>query len=105
MFSNFTAGAGELITISFPTVKPAATLLKNLWEFRRTRYRSNFRFRPVAIGGVHRRAIHGIAARRISAVGPVHYSVVQIEIEIDWFGQVVVENFNVFAVCRSLTLD
>src|ERR1700722_8069542 len=40
---------------------------------------------------IHGRAVDGIAARRVSAVGPVHQSVGDIEIEIDRLRQVVIE--------------
>ncbi len=53
---------------------------------------------------IHGRAIHGVAARRIAAVRPVHHSVGKIEFQVDGFGQILVEQFNVSAVRRSLPL-
>jgi len=37
-------------------------------------------------------------ARRITAVGPVDQPVAEVEVKIDWLGQVVVKNFDVLAV-------
>ena len=49
----------------------------------------NVRRRMFAEIGVHRRAIDGVAARRISAVGPVDEPILQIELEIDWLRQTI----------------
>src|SRR5438094_9552829 len=53
--------------------------------------------------GVNRRAVHGVAARRISAIGPINEPILQIELEIDWFGQTVEQKFDISAVRSGLT--
>src|SRR5258705_2945385 len=45
--------------------------------------------------GVERRAVHRVAARRVPAVGPIQHASVGIDIEIDWLGQLAVEQFDV----------
>src|SRR5262249_8778584 len=52
---------------------------------------------------VHGGAVHGVAARRISAIRPVHETVHGIELEIDRLRQTVVQHLNVCARCRTLT--
>src|SRR5882724_10025995 len=54
--------------------------------------------------GVYRRAIDRVAARRISAIGPINEPILQIELEIDWFRQTVEQKFDVGAVRRRLTI-
>src|SRR5215831_9532774 len=58
-----------------------------------------------AISGlrIHGRAIHRVATRRIPAVRPIKGPMGKIEIQIDRLGQVFIENFNVAAICWSLT--
>src|SRR5258708_19102569 len=53
---------------------------------------------------MHGRSIRSVSERRSTAVGPVDQPVAEVEVKIDWLGQVVVKNFDVLAVCRSLTL-
>ena len=52
--------------------------------------------------GIHGRSIDSIAARWISAVGPVHDPVFQIEVEIDRFRQALEKNLDIFTRCRAL---
>src|SRR5207249_9846494 len=54
--------------------------------------------------GVYRCAIDRVSARRISAIGPINEPILQIELEIDWFGQAVEQKFDVGAVRRRLTI-
>ncbi len=49
---------------------------------------------------VHRRATNRVPARRISAVGPVYESILQVELEIDRFGQAVEQQFDIRAISR-----
>ena len=52
--------------------------------------------------GIHGCAIHGVAARRISAIGPVHDAIGKIEFQVDRLRQVVEPDFDVAAVGRGL---
>src|SRR5690242_1129293 len=52
--------------------------------------------------GVKRRAVHGVAFRRISTVGPINESLLQIELEINWLRQTIEQKFDVGAVRRGL---
>ena len=52
--------------------------------------------------GIHRRAVHRVSARRISAVGPIQEPILQIELEIDRFRQTIEQEFDVGAVRRRL---
>src|SRR5438552_13592069 len=56
------------------------------------------------LGGlvVDRGAVHGVAARRVAAVGPVQIPVLEVEFEINWLRQSVVEDFDVRPGRRSL---
>ena len=51
---------------------------------------------------VDRRAIDGVAARRIAAVGPIEDAVRQIELEVDGFRQLIEQHLDVGAVGRAL---
>src|SRR5215475_6344464 len=51
---------------------------------------------------VDRRAIDGVAARRIATIGPIEDSVLQIELEVDRFRQMIEQHFDVGAVRRTL---
>src|SRR5215469_13963628 len=53
---------------------------------------------------VDRRAIDGVAARRIAAVGPIEHAIRQIELEIDGLRQVIEEHLDVGALRRTLAL-
>ena len=54
--------------------------------------------------GIDRCAINGIAARRISSIGPVHHTTLEIEFQIDRLRQTVVPHLDIGAVGRGLTL-
>src|SRR6266487_1269854 len=62
--------------------------------------------RPRMFGeiGINRRAVHRVPARWISAIGPIKEPILQIELEIDWFGQTIEQLFDVSAVRSGLTL-
>src|SRR5437899_13003072 len=62
--------------------------------------------RPRMFGeiGINRRAVHRVTARWISAIGPIKEPILQIELEIDWFGQTVEQKFDISAVRGGLTL-
>src|SRR6266404_3959583 len=64
----------------------------------------NVRCRMFGEIGVNRRAVHGVAARRISAIGPINEPILQIELELDWFRQTVEPKFDISAVRSDLTL-
>src|SRR6266436_5110516 len=64
----------------------------------------NVRCRMFGEIGVNRRAVHGVAARRSSAIGPINEPILQIELEIDWFGQTIEQKFDVGAVRSDLIL-
>src|SRR3954463_6788187 len=64
----------------------------------------NVRCRMFGEIGVNRRAVHRVSARRISAIGPINEPILQIELEIDWFGQAIEQKFDVGAVRRRLTI-
>src|SRR6266478_4231859 len=53
----------------------------------------NVRCRMFGEVGVYRCAIDSVAARRISAIRPINEPILQIELEIDWFGQTVEQEF------------
>src|SRR5580658_2472234 len=53
---------------------------------------------------VHGRTVNCVAARGIATIGPVHGSVVQIEVKIDRFGKSLKKEFNVPTCGRSLAL-
>jgi hypothetical protein len=53
---------------------------------------------------VDRRAVHGVAARRIAAVGPVEQTTTVIDFEIDRLGKAIEEDLDVAAVGRRLAL-
>src|ERR1700730_86108 len=52
--------------------------------------------------GIHGRSIDGVAARRISAVGPIHDPFFKIDVEIDRFGQTVEKNLDILTRRRVL---
>src|SRR5207237_10893543 len=64
----------------------------------------NVRCRMFGEIGVNRRAVHGVAAWRISAIGPINEPILQIELEIDWFRQTVEQKFDISAVRSDRTL-
>jgi len=51
---------------------------------------------------IHRGAIHRVAARRVAPIGPIHDTVVQIEVQIDRLGRRVIGNFDVCSIGRRL---
>src|SRR5260221_633721 len=62
----------------------------------------NVRCRMFGKIGVNRRAVHGVSARRISAIGPIQEPILPIELEIDWFGQTIEQKLDIGAVGRIL---
>src|SRR6266436_6969892 len=52
--------------------------------------------------GIQRRATNRVPSRRISAVGPINEPILQIELEIDRFGQTIEQKFDVSAISRRL---
>src|SRR6266478_1307612 len=54
--------------------------------------------------GVYRRAIDGVPARRISAIGPIKEPILQIELEIDRLRQTIEQHFDIRAIRRRLAL-
>src|SRR5882757_553951 len=65
--------------------------------------KQNVRCRMFAEIGINRRAVHGVTAWWISAIGPIQEPILQIELEIDRFGQTIEQKFDVGAVPRRLT--
>ena len=57
--------------------------------------KQNVRSRPFAEIRVHRRAIDGVAARWIAAVGPIEEPIFQIELEIDRLRQTIEQSFDI----------
>src|SRR5438309_4785324 len=64
----------------------------------------NIRCRMFGEIGVNRRAVHGVAAWRISAIGSINEPILQIELEIDWFRHTVEQKFDISAVRSDRTL-
>src|SRR2546430_17193942 len=54
--------------------------------------------------GVYRRAIDRVSARRISAIRPINEPILQIQLEIDRFGQTIEQKFDISAVRSDLTI-
>src|SRR4051794_23256352 len=57
--------------------------------------------RALARGQIHGRAVDGVAAGGIAAVGPVHHPARQVELEVDGFRQALIERLDVGPICRS----
>src|SRR4051794_3553558 len=53
--------------------------------------------------GVNRRAVHGVSARWISAIGPIQEPILQIELEIDRLRQTIEQKLDVATSGRGLT--
>ena len=53
---------------------------------------------------IHRRPVHSISPRRVATICPVHHSIGEIEVQIDRFGQTIVDEFDVHAIRRRLAL-
>src|SRR5215470_17787267 len=53
---------------------------------------------------IDRGAIHGIASRGISAIGPIENSILQVQLQVDRLRQPVKEHFDVAAIGCALTL-
>src|SRR6516162_8543038 len=60
--------------------------------------------RRLFIDLIDRRAIDGVAARRIAAVGPIQNAIFEIELEINRLWQAIKQDFNVRAAGRTLPL-
>src|SRR5207245_10617284 len=54
--------------------------------------------RRAVIGPVDRHAIHGVAARRVTAIGPVEDAMLEIELEVDRLRQTLEQHLDVAAV-------
>ena len=57
---------------------------------------------PCRCARIDRRAVHGVAARRIAAVGPVQHALREIELEVDRLGQAVEQHLDVAAIGGAL---
>src|SRR6266571_2680972 len=64
----------------------------------------NVRLRMFGEIGVNRRAVHGVSARRISAIGPINEPILSVELEIDRFRQTIEQKLDVGAGGRGLIL-
>ena len=51
---------------------------------------------------LHRRPIHGVASRRVSAVGPVQHAGCQVELQVDRLGQPLEQHLDVAPVGRGI---
>src|SRR5207244_7976089 len=60
--------------------------------------------RSTSSGPIDRRAVHGVAARRISAVRPVQDAPIEIQLQIDGLRQAVEQQLDVAAMGRFLAL-
>src|SRR6266853_5631788 len=66
---------------------------------------NNYRlFLAISLSRIHRRAVHRVATWRIASVRPVDRPVGKIQFEVNRFGQAPVEEFDVFAIGRTLAL-
>src|SRR5258705_7278909 len=54
--------------------------------------------RALALRGVERRAVHRVAARRVTTVGPIQHASSRIDVQIDGLRQVLIEQLDVTAI-------
>src|ERR1700727_55777 len=52
---------------------------------------------------IDRGPVHGVAARRVTSIGPVQNAILEVELEVDRLGQMIEEDFDIRAVCRGLS--
>jgi hypothetical protein len=53
-------------------------------------------------GRIDRRAIHGVASRRVPAVSPVQHAGFQVELEVDRLGQALEQHFDIAPISRGI---
>src|ERR1700757_2403352 len=68
-------------------------------------FENNLRFLfAISASRIHRSPVYRVPARRGAAVGPVDHPVSEVEFEVDWFGQILVQKLDIFAVRWNLAL-
>src|ERR1700751_2148065 len=61
-------------------------------------------FRAISLRRIHGRSVYCVPAGSVAAICPVDRPVGEVEFEIDRFGKILIQKFDIFAVCWSLTL-